>query len=114
MARYKSDFVGFLGEHRSSKAKWDGALVRPVGRKQTAHPEKRRRNHEIPPPVEEEVVLSRYEIFVKGDKHTVAPLGEITHAVAARLGYFSWGEPFEATDDTDARYKAEVMLREAF
>jgi hypothetical protein len=80
-----------------------------------AHPEKRQRRDEIPPDVEEEIIsLPRYEIFVKDSSHTVSPLGEVEHGVALRLGYLSWGEPFEALDDEDARYKAEVMLREAF
>lgn len=99
---------------RSDKALVNGCRKPKGDHREIALPAKRRFKQVSPPPIEIEDPMPRWEIFVRNESgarcYVVSPLGEMKHTLAAQLGFWSFGEPFEALDKTEAKLKAKEMM----
>jgi len=99
---------------REEKAAVNGARKPKGDHREVAAPAKRRFKQVPPPPIEIEDPMPRWEIFVRNEHgarcYVVSLLGEMKHSLAAQLGFWQFGEPFEAIDKTEAKSKAKEMM----
>jgi len=88
--------------------------------RQVIRPEKAirhaRKGWQAPPEIEDDSEMPRFQIWRQNQSGavlwTVAPLGEVKDSLAIQLNWWSFGEPFEALDLTDAKAKARKLMLE--
>lgn len=87
--------------------------------RQTQRPEGKLRHArsgwKTPPQIEDEEIVERWEIFVRSKEprgYVVERLGKTSHRLALQMGFWSFGEPFEAVDIEDAKRYARMMVAE--